>query len=28
MLSIGVFGDVIENYLYILDCTGALDRIV
>jgi len=28
MLSIGVFGDVIENCLSMLDCTGALDRIV
>jgi hypothetical protein len=28
MLSIRVFGDVIENYLSMLDCTGALDRIV
>ena len=28
MLSIGVFGDVIENYLSMLDRTGALDRLV
>jgi hypothetical protein len=28
ILSIGVFRDVIENCLSMLDCIGALDRIV
>jgi hypothetical protein len=28
MLFIRVFRDIIKNYLSILDCIGALDRIV
>jgi hypothetical protein len=27
MLSIRVFGDIIKNYLSMLDYTGALDRL-